>query len=500
MTSTTIGIIGAGPAGLTAAYLLSEAGLDVEVWEADPTYVGGISRTEIYNGFRFDIGGHRFFSKSKEVENLWSEILPNDMLERRRLSRIYYRGKFYSYPLDILEVISNLGKRQSLLSVVSYFKAKLNTNKPDNLEDWVTRKFGGRLYQMFFKSYTEKVWGMPCREISADWAAQRIKGLSLTKAASAALRPARRTAKPDEGERSDVIKTLITSFRYPRHGPGMLWEAAAAKIREHGGRLHMGTRVSCVERTSEGPWRVTLKAADGAERQHEVDQLISSAPLGWLVSHLQPSLPAVALDAARSLRYRDFLTVALILKTPSSFPDNWLYIHDPQLKVGRSQNFGNWSPEMLADPTQACYGMEYFCDRSDPLWNSNDAALIQLATRELLSLGLAQEGDVIDGTVVRQPKAYPVYDDAYTERRSTIRAALSEHCSGLHVVGRNGMHQYNNQDHSMMTAMLTVRNILAGKQLYDVWQVNQDAEYIEAGTPGGSNASPADPTPADGGA
>lgn len=492
-----VGVIGAGPAGLTAAYLLSGAGVHVDVWEADRCYVGGISRTEMYKGFRFDIGGHRFFSKSKEVEDLWSEILPHDMLECERLSRIYYDGKFYSYPLDLAEVVGNLGKRQSLLTVVSYLKAKLSTSSnPDNLEDWVTRKFGGRLYRMFFKSYTEKVWGMPCRDISADWAAQRIKGLSLTKAARRALRPKRPTPKAGEAGRADVIKTLITSFRYPRHGPGMLWEAAAAKIRAQGGSIHMGTHVGALKLTDSGRWRVTLVAADGSERQQEVDQLISSAPLGWLVQNLEPGLPPAALAAAGALRYRDFLTVALILKTPSSFPDNWLYIHDPQLKVGRIQNYVNWSPGMVPDPTMACYGMEYFCSQSDKLWGSSDAELIQIATQELLSLGLAQEGDVVDGAVVRQPKAYPVYDDLYTERRTIIRAALSEHCPGLHVVGRNGMHQYNNQDHSMMTAMLTVRNILAGRELYDVWRINQDAEYIEAGAAGGSSALPLNPSPA----
>jgi len=486
-----IGVIGAGPAGLTAAYLLSEAGLDVDVWEADPHYVGGISRTVVYKGFRFDIGGHRFFSKSQEVEDLWSQILPDDMLECQRLSRIYYCGKFYSYPLDLAEVVGNLGKRQSLLTVASYFKAKLSTSSnPDNLEDWVTRKFGGRLYRMFFKSYTEKVWGMPCSEISADWAAQRIKGLSLTKAARAALRPRRQTPRAGEAGRSSVIKTLITSFRYPRHGPGMLWEAAATKMQERGGRLHMGTRVQGLARTSEGRWRVTLAAADGSEHHREVDQLISSAPLGWLVRNLEPSLPAAALEAAAALRYRDFLTVALILRPSSRFPDNWLYIHDPQLRVGRIQNFSNWSPEMVPDPSMACYGMEYFCNQTDELWNSSDADLIRMATQELLSLGLAQEGEVIDGAVVRQPRAYPVYDDLYTERRAIIRAVLSEHCPGLHVVGRNGMHQYNNQDHSMMTAMLTARNIMAGRELYSVWQVNQDADYIEEGAATGSAVVP----------
>lgn len=480
-----IGVIGAGPAGLTAAYLLSEADLELDVWEADPHYVGGISRTETYKGFRFDIGGHRFFSKSKEVEDIWSEILPNDMLVRDRLSRIYYRSKFYSYPLDIGEVVENLGKRQSFLTVASYLKAKVTgPASPSNFEEWITRRFGGRLYQMFFKSYTEKVWGIPCREISADWAAQRIKGLSLTKAARAALRPQRRTPEAGNEGRADVIKTLITSFRYPRHGPGMLWEAATTRIRQRGGRVHMGTRVTAIERRENGCWRVTLKRSNDCEYQQEVDQLISSAPLGWLVRHVEPRLPAEAREAAAALRYRDFLTVALILKTPSTFPDHWIYIHDPKLRVGRIQNFGNWSPDMLPDPTTACYGMEYFCNQSDSIWTSPDSDLIQMATRELISLGLAKQGDVIDGAVVRQPKAYPVYDDLYTERRTIIRKALSEHCPGLHVVGRNGMHQYNNQDHSMMTAMLTARNILAGRQLYDVWQVNQDADYIEEGAAG----------------
>ena len=478
MGEIRVGIIGAGPAGLTAAYLLSKEGLKPTVWELDPTYVGGISRTEVYKGYRFDIGGHRFFSKSQEVEDLWSELLPDDLLTCSRLSRIYYRGKFYSYPLEIGEVINNLGKRESLLTVASYLKAKLLSNgEPDNLEDWVTSKFGGRLYHMFFKSYTEKVWGMPCREISADWAAQRIKGLSLSKAARNAVWPQPSPTKSPVN-RTEQIKTLITSFRYPRLGPGMLWEAAAEKVSANGGSVLMDNRVTAVEVTPAGSWRVTARQGN-QNSQHEVDHLISSAPLGWLIQTIQPPLPDQVREAARGLRYRDFLTVALIVRPRVSFGDNWLYIHDPDLKVGRIQNFGNWSAAMVAEPGMACYGLEYFTSQDESLWKMQDAELIALANRELEALQLVHPGDVLDAAVVRQPKAYPVYDDDYSQRRQIIRKALETHCPRLHVVGRNGMHQYNNQDHSMMTAMLTVRNILSGEQTYDIWNVNQDAEYHE---------------------
>lgn len=473
-----IGIIGAGPAGLTAGYLLCKAGYETTIWEADTQYVGGISRTVVYNGYRFDIGGHRFYSKSKEVEDLWSEILPEGLLRRSRLSRIYYKGKFYSYPLNLAEVLENMGTRQAALVLVSYLKEKLTLgHAPGNLEEWVTHKFGERLYRMFFKGYTEKVWGMPCSKISSDWARQRIKGLSLSQTALNALLMRSGSQKLSK-DRNSEIKTLITSFRYPRLGPGMLWEAAADKISASGGSVQMGSNVDHIERTASGGWRVSL-LCHGRSRCVDVDHLISSAPLGWLIPNIQPRLPPEVLEAAQGLRYRDFLTVALILRPRVSFSDNWLYIHDPDLKVGRIQNYGNWSPDMIPEQGMACYGMEYFTSTDEPFWQMQDADLIDFATHELVALGLAQAADVVDGAVVRQLKAYPIYDEQYKPRREVIRRALESSCPNLHVVGRNGMHQYNNQDHSMMTAMLTVKNIQEGRPVYDIWQVNQDAEYVE---------------------
>lgn len=480
---TSVAVIGAGPAGLTASYLLAKSGLRPEIWEADPLYVGGISRTVVHKGFRFDIGGHRFFSKSQQIEDLWTEIMPNDMIVRDRLSRIFYKNKYYQYPLEAAEVIDNLGKLEALLCVGSYLKRKIRPVKDvNNLEDWVTNQFGSRLYRTFFKTYTEKVWGTSCRNISADWAAQRIKGLSLSKAAWASLFSAS-TPPPSSTNRQDVIKTLITSFRYPRLGPGMMWEVAAGKIQAKGGTLHMDSKVIALTQDQRsGAWSLLVKTGKNSTvQQHGPYQhVISSAPLRSMIAAIQPALPATILEPAASLSYRDFILVALILQPRQTFPDQWLYIHDPDLLVGRIQNFGNWSPELVPDPELACYGMEYFCSTTDPLWNMSDDALIQFATNELLALRLAQPGDVIDGCVVKQPKAYPVYDNNYEATVAKIRDGLAEHCPGLHQIGRNGMHKYNNQDHSMMTGILVAKNIIANDSLYDPWRVNQDAEYLEA--------------------
>jgi protoporphyrinogen oxidase len=474
-------IIGAGPAGLTAAYELAKHRQPVLVLEADPKYVGGISRTVTYNGFRFDIGGHRFFSKSREVEDLWTEILGPDMLDRPRSSKIYYRGQFYSYPLKPFDALSKLGIIESSLCMLSFAKARaFPTKDPRSFEDWVVNQFGQRLFNIFFKTYTEKVWGMSCKEISADWAAQRIKGLSLGSAIKNALLPQR---KPKD--RSQVVKTLIDTFRYPRRGPGMMWEACADRVRALGGDVMMGCRVnSCRFDAASHTWIVTVRKSDGSEEQFRGEHVISSMPIRELIAELEPQLPAQARDAAESLRYRDFLTVGLILRERNRFNDNWIYIHDPGVQMGRVQNYKSWSPEMVPDANCACYGLEYFCFEGDGLWAAADADLIAMATKELQQVGLADAGDVLDGCVIRQPKAYPVYDDGYKTHVGTVRRALDTYCPNLHLVGRNGMHKYNNQDHAMMTALLAARNILAGNMKYDVWAVNQDAEYHESGEAG----------------
>jgi protoporphyrinogen oxidase len=480
-------IVGAGPAGLTAAYELSKKGAPVVVLESDPEYVGGLARTVSYHGYRFDIGGHRFFSKSREVEDLWTEILGSDLLQRPRSSKICYRGQFYSYPLRPFEALSKLGLLESSLCVLSFLGARLNpARNPKTFEDWVVNHFGRRLFRIFFKTYTEKIWGRSCREISADWAAQRIKGLSLGAAIKNAVLPNR-----ESGDRAQVVKTLIDTFRYPRLGPGMMWEACARKVRGMGGQILLGRSVvGCRFDPTTSSWTITARTPDGKVEEFRGEHLISSMPIRQLVSQIAPRLPEAAVQAAESLRYRDFLTVGLILRDRNRFNnDNWIYVHDPDVKVGRIQNYKAWSPEMVPDERYCCYGLEYFCFEGDGLWNMADDDLLALARKELEQVQLAVGADVVDGCVIRQRKAYPVYDDDYKLHVDVIRRALEAHCSNLQLVGRNGMHKYNNQDHAMMTGLLAGRNILAGKQTYDVWSVNEDAEYHESGAAGAHSAN-----------
>jgi protoporphyrinogen oxidase len=476
--SKRVAIIGAGPAGLTAAYLLAKGNQEVVVFEKDPQYVGGISRTESYNGYHFDIGGHRFFSKSKEVEDFWTEILGDEMLERPRSSRIYYNNHFFSYPLVAFEALRKLGIFESALCVLSYLKAKaFPVKNPTNFEEWVTNQFGKRLFNIFFKTYTEKVWGIPCNEISADWAAQRIKGLSLSSAIFNALfKPNKKATDKDK-----VIKTLIDSFRYPKQGPGMMWEACAEKSKAMGVTLHMNCGVQKIEYTGSN-WTVQTTSQGILTG---FDYVLSTAPMRELVANVLPAFPAAVAANAAALGYRDFLTVVLICKDEDAFSDNWIYIHDPKVKVGRVQNFKSWSPYMVPDPSMACYGLEYFCFEGDGLWTSSNADLIELGKKEIEKIGLTKASAVVDGYVVRQPKAYPVYDQFYKARVDSVRDALTNY-PGLYLIGRNGMHKYNNQDHSMMTAMLAAKNIIAGKELYNLWDVNEDAEYHEGGDRGAS--------------
>lgn len=476
-----VAIIGAGPAGLTAGYLLTKRGFSVAIIEKDPVYVGGISRTVEHEGYRFDIGGHRFFSKSQQVVDLWNEILPDDFIQRPRMSRIYYEGKFYSYPLRAFEALWNLGIVRSTLCMASFAKAKAFPNRNvKSFEDWTVNQFGQKLYSIFFKTYTEKVWGMPCDEMSADWAAQRIKGLSLWGAVTDGLkRSLGLNKRPNDGMQT---KTLLETFRYPRLGPGMMWDAARDRILASGtGQVLMGHAFKQLAADGQGGWRLSASGPDG-DIVIEAEHAISSAPMRELAARLNP-LPRTTIEASR-LKYRDFLTVALKIRSDELFPDNWIYIHDSKVKVGRIQNFRSWSPEMVPDEGVACVGLEYFCFEGDALWDMPDADLVELAKQEMAILGLVSPDKVIGGVVVRQEKAYPVYDDEYAANVAAMRDELEACHPTLHLVGRNGMHRYNNQDHAMMTAMLTVENIAAGKRVFDTWCVNEDAEYHEAGDEG----------------
>jgi protoporphyrinogen oxidase len=459
-------VIGGGPAGLTAAYLLAKDGVRVTVLEADDI-VGGISRTAQYNGYRFDIGGHRFFTKIAPVESLWHEILGPEFIQVPRLSRIHYGGKYFDYPLKAKNALLGLGLWNTFLCVASYVKWHF---KPypveENLEQWVTNRFGKRLFEIFFKTYTEKVWGIPCTEIRAEWAAQRIQGLSLAKAILNAAQLQKR---------SDSIKTLIDRFQYPRLGPGQMWETATDRIRHLGGTVLLNHEVTSLEHEAGRIVAVMVKTPNGP-RRIEGDHFISTMPLRNLARALDPAPPKAIRAAGDGLNYRDFLTVALMIDADDVFPDNWIYIHTPGVKVGRIQNFNNWSRAMVPEPGTTCLGLEYFCFEGDGLWSSADADLVALATKELGELGLVDPAKVRDGCVVRMPKAYPVYDSTYAAHLSMLRTYIDP-IANLHTVGRNGMHKYNNQDHSMFTAMMAVANMKGAS--HDVWAVNTDFEYHE---------------------
>ena len=474
-SSKEVLILGAGPAGLTSAFVLQESGIKTKVLEADPDYVGGISRTVNASGFKFDIGGHRFFTKSIVVQELWTRMLRQDrwIKDVPRMSRIYYRKKFFNYPLSATDALQKLGIFEAILCMTSYFRFKVKPIKnPKSFQDWVTNQFGKRLFEIFFKSYTEKVWGMRCDEISADWASQRIKGLSLGEAALNSLPGFIRKFK----NKTELIRTLTDKFDYPIHGPGELWESAKNKLEENNSSVIMGQRVTKLTYSNSQITSVETTNADGDLQIHFGTDVISSLPIRELLNALEPKPPEEILVAANSLHYRDFLTVVLIYDNPSIFLDNWIYIHEPSVKVGRIQNFKNWSPAMVPDAHLTSLGLEYFCFEGDQLWQMSDEDLIALGAQELNSIGLTGL-QPLKGFVVRCKKAYPIYDDQYKTYVKKIWEWVSSNITNLQFVGRNGMHMYNNQDHSMLTAYLAAQNIMG--ENHNLWNVNSSAEYHE---------------------
>jgi len=531
-------IAGAGPAGLTAALeLLRRSDISPKIFETN-IQVGGISKTVNFRGNRMDLGGHRFFSKSDWVMRWWQEILPiaagqveadetlrityqqasrdllpavpaapsSDavMLVRRRLSRIFYRRRFFDYPLKInTDTLKNLGFIETLRIGLSYGHAQLRFRRAENtLEDFFVNRFGNRLYRTFFKDYTEKVWGVPCREISAEWGAQRIKGLSITKAIAHAVATALRTPADSAASQRRTETSLIERFLYPKFGPGQMWEEVARRVTSHGGTIHARHRVIGIEHNA---WRVVsvdvLDETAGAVRRIPCDHLVSTMPVCDLVTLLKPEDARIA-EIAGKLPYRDFMTVGLLLRQMKTAgghfgrtgsqgatrrrgasengmpPDNWIYIQEPDVRVGRLQIFNNWSPAMVADPATIWLGLEYFCTEGDELWSMSDAKFIDFAAGELEKLGMVDRNDVLDGTVVRVPKAYPAYFGQYREF-GKVRDYLSRF-ENLYPVGRNGMHRYNNQDHSMLSANTAVSSMLdQGRGKMDIWNINAEEHYHE---------------------
>jgi protoporphyrinogen oxidase len=460
-------VLGGGPAGLTGAYALGLRGRSAVVFEAD-YQVGGIAKTVEFEGYRFDLGGHRFFTKIKPVERLWEHLMGDEFLTRPRLSRIYFNGRFFSYPLTAKDVVGRLGLVESARCALSYLWAlRTRRRQADTFEEWVTARFGRRLYDAFFRSYTEKVWGIPGSEVRSLWAAQRIKNFSLWSAFLTII-----------GLKRTDVTTLIEEFRYPRLGPGQMWERMQAVLAEqHQIPVRFG---ECVTKVSHDAGHVTAITvqSNGTATEHAVDGVLSSIALSDLVFALDPPPPPEVVEAASMLRYRDFCLVALMTTEEEPFPDNWIYIHDPGTRAGRVQNFGAWSPDLVV-PGHTCLGVEYFCFQGDDIWEMSDEEAVALATAEMASIGLIDPTRVVDGVKVRVPKAYPMYDRHYEAAVETIRGHLAGF-DNLQTCGRNGLHRYNNQDHSMWTAVLAALN-LADAADYDVWSVNAEEVYLEEG-------------------
>jgi len=464
VSAAPVVVAGAGPAGLAAGLALARSGRRVVLVERDDA-VGGLARTVERDGYRFDIGGHRFFTRVPEVQALWDELLGADMLVRRRRSRILFNGRYFDYPLTASSALAGLGVAEGVRILASYARARLAPIRPErSFADWVTNRFGRRLFEAFFRSYTEKVWGRPCESIGAEWAAQRIRGLSLRAALADMLRRGR------GGHR-----TLATEFLYPRLGPGMLWERMRAEVERRGGRVLLGTSLASL-RVAGGRIEAVEVVGRGTREWIPAAHLVSTIPLRDLAAALSTALTPAEREAARALRYRDFIQVAVVLEGEEPFPDTWLYLHDHAISCGRIQNFRAWSPELVPQPDRCCLGLEYFCDTGDALWTRSDEALGELAAADLARLGFADRSRIVTSHVVRMRGAYPVYDDGFAERVAVLRGALSR-IGNLGVAGRSGMHRYNNMDHSMLTGVLAARNVLGERN--DTWAVAGEDDHLE---------------------
>jgi len=503
-------IIGAGPAGLTAAHeLVTRSQIKPLILEASGD-VGGISRTIEYKGNRMDIGGHRFFSKSDWVMNWWRAILPMPdakvaptdllnfipseervMLVRSRLSRIYFLRRFFDYPISLsLATMRNLGPWRLMKIGASYAWASIFPRRPErNLEDFFINRFGMELYRTFFKDYTEKVWGVPCRSISPAWGAQRVKGLSVLNAIAHALRKIV-SGKQDGIHQKATQTSLIEKFLYPKYGPGQMWQVVAERVVGAGGELRHGCTVCGVRRTEDRISAVVYRKDDGRLVEEACDYVISTMPLRDLVVGMDPPPPPPVAAVAKGLMYRDFITVGVLLRklrksqytiagsTTNLLPDTWIYVQEPDVRLGRLQCFNNWSPALVRDASSVWLGLEYFCDEDDDLWSRTDQEMGQLAVEELAKIGLVETADVLDFHVVRVPKAYPAYFGTYDRFEELQR--FTDGINNLYLVGRNGMHRYNNQDHSMITARIAVDQILSGTTTKsEIWSVNIDDDYHE---------------------
>jgi len=459
-------IVGAGPAGLAAGTELIKNNVKPLILEKE-NQVGGISKTLQFKGYYFDLGGHRFFTKSKEVIRLWKEtLLEDEFFERPRLSRIYYKDKFFFYPLRPFNALFNLGIFTSFLVVLSYLKSKTFPYKnEDTFDKWVSNRFGKKLFEIFFKAYTEKVWGIPCSQIEARWASQRIKGLSLVSAIKNALFP----------DKEGKIKTLITKFYYPKYGPGMMYERMAKNIEDKGGRVFLNKNVKAIYHTQDKIVKAETEYKEKIE-EYQGECFISTIPINLLVQKLYPLPPQEVVEASRKLRFRSFLVVNLILRAENLFPDNWIYIHSPEVKMGRIQNYKNWSPFMVRHKNYTALGVEYFCNQGDDFWQKSDRDLIKLALRELEKIKIAKSSQFEDGFVARVANAYPVYFRGYEKYLDIIKDYLS-HFKNLQTIGRGGMFRYNNMDHSILSGIYAAKNVLG--ENYNVWDINTDEEYHE---------------------